>query len=57
MESSYQGSYQNSDADFQRLAQSIGSNIQKILQNGKNIGFFLFPTPGAITYNSFKNQF
>lgn len=30
---SYQGSYQNSDADFQRLAQSIGSNIQKILQN------------------------
>ena len=36
----YSDSYQNGgsrrDADFQKLAQNIGSNIQKILQNGKN---------------------
>ena len=35
----YSDSYQNGgsrrDADFQKLAQNIGSNIQKILQNGK----------------------
>lgn len=32
-------SYQNgavTDTEFQRLAQTIGTNIQKILQNGKN---------------------
>ncbi|CAB4061438.1 STX7 [Lepeophtheirus salmonis] len=29
----YQGSYQNSDVEFHRLSNSIGSNIQKILQN------------------------
>ena len=36
------GSYQNGapskEAEFQRLAQNIGSNIQKIIQNGK--GFY-----------------
>ena len=39
----YSDSYQNGggrrETDFQRLAQNIGSNIQKILQNGK-ITFF-----------------
>ena len=36
-------SYQNGsggsvrEADFQRLSQNIGTNIQKILQNGKTI--------------------
>jgi len=25
------------EADFQKLAQSIGTNIQKILQNGKRL--------------------
>jgi hypothetical protein len=38
----YQGSYQNADysdddAQFQRLAQSLGANIQKILQNVSKI--------------------
>jgi hypothetical protein len=41
MDGGYQGTYQNGsvrEADFQRLAQNIGTNIQKILQNGeKNI--------------------
>ena len=36
----YSDSYQNGgsrrDADFQKLAQNIGSNIQKILQNGES---------------------
>ncbi len=38
------GSYQNGspskEAEFQRLAQNIGSNIQKIIQNGESV--FLF---------------
>lgn len=38
----YQGSYQNvdysdDDAQFQRLAQPLGANIQKILQNVSKI--------------------
>jgi hypothetical protein len=38
MDGGYQGTYQNGsvrEADFQRLAQNIGTNIQKILQNGE----------------------
>ena len=35
----YNNSYQNAapskEAEFQRLAQNIGTNIQKIIQNGK----------------------
>jgi hypothetical protein len=37
MDAGYQGNYQNGnarEADFQKLAQNIGTNIQKILQNG-----------------------
>jgi hypothetical protein len=33
MEAGYQGSVR--EADFQKLAQNIGTNIQKILQNGE----------------------
>lgn len=39
MESFYGNSYQSNggEKDFQKLAQLIGTNIQKISQNGKNI--------------------
>lgn len=42
----YQNSYQNSssarETEFQRLAQNIGTNIQKIQQNGKYYSFSTF---------------
>lgn len=39
MDSFYGNSYQTNggEKDFQKLAQLIGTNIQKISQNGKNI--------------------
>jgi len=39
MDSFYGNSYQSNggEKDFQKLAQLIGTNIQKISQNGKNI--------------------
>ena len=36
MDAGYQGSVH--EADFQKLAQNIGTNIQKILQNGNQSG-------------------
>lgn len=38
MDSFYGNSYQSNggEKDFQKLAQLIGTNIQKISQNGKN---------------------
>ena len=47
----YGNSYQNGtsarETEFQRLAQNIGTNIQKILQNGE---FFVIPTSLPIRY-------
>lgn len=43
------------EADFQRLAQTIATSIQKILQNGKNLIFKVF-TVILIEFNySFLN--
>ena len=46
MDGGYQGTYQNGnarEADFQKLAQNIGTNIQKILQNGTIKQKFSYP--------------
>ena len=53
---SFGSSYQNGggsvrEADFQRLSQNIGTNIQKILQNGKIFNFI------AICNFDFKRQY
>lgn len=44
MEGFYGNSYQSNEGekDFQKLAQLIGTNIQKISQNGKNFLFLVF---------------
>lgn len=41
MDNFYGNSYQSNEGekDFQKLAQLIGTNIQKISQNGMNINF------------------
>ena len=51
-------SYQNGpggggvrEVDFQRLTQNVGTNIQKILQNGRSKLFFISSIPGDIFMN------
>lgn len=45
----YNNSYQNSssarETEFQRLAQNIGTNIQKIQQNGQFVNEISSPLP------------
>ena len=49
--SSYQNGAPSKEAEFQRLTQNIGSNIQKIIQNGKFLIMESFLVFCMIVYN------
>ena len=56
----YQGSYQNgnreADFQFQRLAQTIGTNIQKILQNVSSIQRMMVQIGTPQDHQQLQNQ-